>query len=110
MQSTVYGFSQKNLIKFRLDLWDAVILRYFIDCKDNLEMRTMDIGEDTYYLVRYDKILEYLPMLRMKKHAIQSRFFKLRDLGILTHYALIEGYTYSYFGIGENYIDLITEY
>lgn len=108
MQSTVYGFSQKNLIKLGLDIWDAVILRYFIDCKENLEMRTRVIGGNTYYWVRYDKVLEYLPLLRMKKYTIQSRFFKLRDLGILTHIVVRQGGTFSYFGIGENYKELIT--
>ena len=109
MQSTVHGFSQKNLIKLGLDLCDAIILRYFIDCKEHKKMRTKVIDRNTYYWVRYDKVLEDLPLLRMKKYTIQSRFFKLRDLGVITHYVLREGGTYSYFGIGENYINLITE-
>jgi uncharacterized phage protein (TIGR02220 family) len=47
-------------------------------------------------------------MLNMKKYTVQSRFFKLRDLGILTHIVVRQGGTYSYFGIGENYKELIT--
>ncbi|MEG0670732.1 conserved phage C-terminal domain-containing protein, partial [Clostridium sp.] len=34
--------------------------------------------------------------------------FKLRDAGVLTHQVIREGGTYSYFGIGEKYIELIT--
>ncbi|MEG1256997.1 conserved phage C-terminal domain-containing protein [Clostridium sp.] len=43
----------------------------------------------------------------MKKCTVQSRFFKLRDAGVLTHQVIREGGTYSYFGIGEKYTELI---
>ena len=108
MQHTVKGFRQEKIIKFRLDFVDTAILRYFIDFKKSGKMVCKVLNGNCYYWVSYEGVLKELPMLYMKKYTVQSRFFKLRDLGILTHIVVRQGGTYSYFGIGENYKELIT--
>ncbi|WP_346887910.1 conserved phage C-terminal domain-containing protein [Clostridium sp. UBA1056] len=108
MKHIVNGFRQDKLIKFSLDFVDAAILRYFIDFKKSGKMVCKVLNGDYYYWVSYEGVLKELPMLNMKKYTVQSRFFKLRDLGILTHIVVRQGGTYSYFGIGENYKELIT--
>ena len=108
MKYTVNGFRQEKLIKFRLDFVDTAILRYFIDFKKSGKMVCKVLNGNCYYWVSYEGVLKELPMLNMKKYTVQSRFFKLRDLGILTHIVVRQGGTYSYFGIGENYKELIT--
>ena len=108
MKHIVNGFRQEKIIKFRLDFVDTAILRYFIDFKKSGKMVCKVLNGNCYYWVSYEGVLKELPMLNMKKYTVQSRFFKLRDLGILTHIVVRQGGTYSYFGIGENYKELIT--
>lgn len=108
MRYTVNGFRQEKIIKFRLNFVDTAILRYFIDLKKSGKMVCKVLNGNCYYWVSYEGVLKEFPMLYMKKYTVQSRFFKLRDLGILTHIVVRQGGTYSYFGIGENYKELIT--
>ncbi|MEG1254236.1 conserved phage C-terminal domain-containing protein [Clostridium sp.] len=108
MKYTIMGFRQEKLIQLGLDTLDATILRYFIDFKEAKGMKVQIVDGQAYYWIRYDGILKELPILKMKKCTVQSRFFKLRDAGVLTHQVIREGGTYSYFGIGEKYTELIT--
>lgn len=108
MKHTIMGFRQDKLIKFGLDIIDASILRYFIDFKESNGMNTREVEGHIYYWLHYDAVLREFPIFRMKKCTVQSRFFKLRDAGMLTHLVVREKGTYSFFGIGENYKELIT--
>jgi len=108
MKHTIMGFRQDKLIRFGLDIIDASILRYFIDFKESNGMNTREVEGHIYYWLRYDAVLREFPIFRMKKCTVQSRFFKLRDSGMLTHLVVREKGTYSFFGIGENYKELIT--
>lgn len=108
MKHTIMGFRQDKLVKFGLDIIDASILRYFIDFKESNGMNTREVEGHIYYWLRYDAVLREFPIFRMKKCTVQSRFFKLRDAGMLTHLVVREKGTYSFFGIGENYKELIT--
>ncbi|KEZ87494.1 hypothetical protein IO99_05280 [Clostridium sulfidigenes] len=108
MKHTIMGFRQDKLIKFGLDIIDASILRYFIDFKESNGMNIREVEGHIYYWLRYDAVLREFPIFRMKKCTVQSRFFKLRDAGMLTHLVVREKGTYSFFGIGENYKELIT--
>jgi hypothetical protein len=109
MKCTVMGFSQKNLVKLRLDMVDATILRHFINSKKFKGSKVRRVDDKVYYLVRYSEFLKELPILNIKKCTVQSRFFKLRNAGILSHLVVREGGTYCYYGIGENYAQLISE-
>ncbi len=108
MKHTIMGFQQEKLIELGLDIQDAAILRYFIDFKNTDAMKA-EIKEDkVYYWVVYEAVEAELPMLGLQKRAIMKRFLKLRDVGVLTHYTKKTGGTYSFFGIGERYLELIT--
>ncbi|MEG1255539.1 conserved phage C-terminal domain-containing protein [Clostridium sp.] len=108
MKYTIMGFRQEKLVELGLDVLDATILRYFIDFKEAKGMKVQIVDGRAYYWIRYDGVIKELPILKMKKCTVQARFFKLRDAGVLTHQVIREGGTYSYFGIGSRYIELIT--
>ncbi len=108
MKHTIMGFQQKKLIELGLDIEDVAILRYFIDFMDTDLMKAEVVDGQTYYWVMYEGVMAELPMLKMKKQAVRKRFYNLRDLGVLTHYAKNIGGTYSSFGVGERYLELIT--
>ncbi|MEG2412644.1 MAG: conserved phage C-terminal domain-containing protein [Clostridium sp.] len=108
MKHTIMGFQQEKLMELGLDLQDAAILRYFIDFKNTNVMKSEVVDGKVYYWVAYGSVTSELPMLGLKKRAIMKRFINLRDVGVLTHYTKKSEGTYSYFGIGERYLELIT--
>lgn len=107
MKYTIEGFSQKKLIEFGMDAQDALILRYFIDFVKSNKMISEVVDGKTYYWIRYDNVISNLPILNMKKGAVQRRFYKMRNAGLLIHYIKKSGGTFSYFGIGDRYHELV---
>ena len=107
MKYTVMGFSQKGLLELELDMADVLILRWFIDFKDTGDMVVKMIDGKPYYWVKYDKALEDLPILPFKKRTIEQRFIRLAKMKVLTHKTVKEGGTYSFYGIGEKYAELL---
>lgn len=114
MKYTIEGFSQQQAVKFRddkhkLDCIDLVLLRWFIDFKDTPKMKYLDVQENRYYWVNYEKILSDMPILSMSKRAVYDRLKKLVKFGILTHYHVKDGGSFSYYGIGPAYELLVSD-
>ncbi len=109
MKYTIMDSKQENLLKFNLDLIDIIIIRYFIDLVETKKLKVKTIDGKFYYWVRYDEVIREFPIFNIKKCTVQARFFKLRDAGVLTHKVVRDGGTYSYFGIGKKYAELIEE-
>lgn len=107
MRYTIMGFSQAKLVEYGLDTVDATLLRYFVDFKESNRMKLEMVEGKAYFWLQYDGVLRELPILKMKKGSVQSRLFKMRDAGVLTHHVKRLGGTYSYFGLGDKYFQLI---
>lgn len=109
MKYEIQGFGQKALLKYGLDGIDALILRYFVDFKDTGLMISKEVDGQAYYWLKYDSIAEELPILGLKKSSIYKRLKKMCEAKILTHITVRIGGTYSYYGIGENYVELVRD-
>lgn len=114
MKYTIEGFSQQQAIKFRddkqkLDCIDLVLLRWFVDFKDTPKMKHLDVQENRYYWVNYEKVLSDIPILSMSKRAVYDRLQKLVKFGILTHHHVKDGGSFSYYGVGPAYERLISD-
>ena len=108
MKYTVEGFSQKSLINYGLDEKDALILRYFIDFKDSGKMKMKIINEVSYYWLKGSALLEQLPILRINNvDVLRRRLKKMTSCKILMHEHVLEGGSYAFYAIGENYKDLL---
>jgi uncharacterized phage protein (TIGR02220 family) len=109
MKYTVMGFSQEKLIELGLDMKDAMILRYFIDFKDTKKMRCEVIDGETYHWVKYEGIAEEYPILKLSNEdSVYRRLKKLVKASILKHKTIKNKGTYSYYALGESYLELIT--
>ena len=105
MKYTIIGFNQQKAVEFNLDTDDLLILSYFSDFGDTELMVCEKFEGKNYYWLKYDALLENLPILRVKTNgALRKRLKKLQDAKILEHRCKKnkEG-TYSFYGIGENY-------
>lgn len=114
MKYTVFGFSQEELIKHKMDLGDAAILRFFVDFRGTGKMKSEIIGENdqkqSYYWLKYNAVIEDFPLLNMKKDAVYRRMKSLVDKGILIHQHVKNKYgSFSYYEVGPLYESLLRD-
>lgn len=107
MKYTVCSFSQEEAIKLGLDTTDLLILRWIVDFSPKMTTETID--NKVYFWVKYQSILEDLPILDIKKRALEYRLKKLVDLNVLEHKTVKKGGTFSYYSFGEMYMQLIAD-
>jgi hypothetical protein len=106
MKYTIEGFYQPKLIEFKLDAIDALILRWFIDF--NARMKKIIHENEDYYWVKYQTIIDDLPILGItNKNNIARRFDKFIQAGIMSKYVHKEGGIFTYFHITLKYFELI---
>ena len=104
------GFNQRKLIEFGLDLKDAALLRYFVDFKDTNSMSMIIVDNKPYYWLKYEALKDDLPILGINSNVVlRRRLKKLEECGILQHYHKLEGGSFSYYAIGDNYKCLLEE-
>lgn len=119
MKYTIEGFSQEYAIKLqkeivqggkvkrlRIDCADLLILRWFVDFYPR--MVKTEIGGVQYAWVNYKELLDDMPILDMGRHSLAARLQKLVEFKILKHITLKTNGTFSYYGFGENYINLLS--
>lgn len=107
MKYTVEGFNQEKAIELGLDVDDLIILRWFVDFSNNMKQKVFE--GTTYYWVTYEKLLNDLPILNVKKRALQYKLDKLIRAKTLIHKNIKEDGNFSYYGFGENYSSLIAD-
>ncbi|AKC63202.1 putative phage replisome organizer [Clostridium sporogenes] len=108
MKYTIHGFNQEKAIELGLDNDDLLILRYFIDFKDSGAMVSRILNDRTFYWIKYEAILEQLPILKLKKDSVYRRLKKMCKSGILEHKTIKKNGTYSFYSVGKTYIELVS--
>ena len=108
MEYVVHGFSQEKAIELGLDDRDLLILRWFVNFRDNGKMATKIIKEDKYYWIDYQAIIEDLPIMKIKNaDSVYRRLKKMAKVKVLKHETVRAGGVFSYYTIGENYPALV---
>lgn len=108
MKYTILGFNQAKLIELGLDIDDALILRYFVDFKDSGQMTKELFDSEMFYWINYDSIKRELPILDISKDRVYRKLKKLVDAGILLHKTKKDGGTFSFYALGDRYVELIS--
>ena len=87
MVYTILGFSQEQLVKWNLDTSDALIIRWFATFVNSGKMATVDYLGETYYWVKYQAVIDDLPILNIKTtKGIAARFRKIVRCGLFSFY------------------------
>lgn len=108
MRFSIEGFSQARLVELGCDATDAVLLRWFADFVGTGKMATHDTSAGRFYWVRYEYVIEQLPILGVtNRTSLGRRFKRLADAGILAHLTVTAGGTFSYFGFGPEWKSLV---
>lgn len=61
------------------------------------------ISDDKYYWIKYDGVIEDIPITKMKKDTVYRRLKKMCKIWVLKHKAVKIGVTYYYYALGRNY-------
>lgn len=120
MKYTIEGFSQEYAIKLKkeieengktktikIDCTDLVILRWFVDFFP--KMIKMYVDGKEYAKLTHKKMMEDLPILDISRKACIERMQKLVAFEILEYKIIRDGGTFSLYGFGKNYINLVSK-
>lgn len=91
----IFEFEQEKAIEIGLDMEDLLILKWIK--MFTTEMKSIEMDGNIYYWIKYEKLLNDLPILRFKsKKSLFRKFDGLVQKGILIHQTVRVGGTYSY--------------
>lgn len=134
MRFNVLGFDQLKASNIGLTLDELMILRHLHDFASSGKMESVIVDNEVYYWVKYDKFVEDLPILSMKKTRVmeifnnnlcvrpldwEERYNKMSDsskkraksykfTGVLKNHTRKDASgTYSYFAFTKGFYDLI---
>lgn len=110
MKYTILGFSQRRAVELGLDLKHLMVLRWFVDFKDSGNMTIKMFEDDKYYWVKYDGLIQALPILKTTNEDTVYRYLKkLSKVGVLKHRTLKQNGVWSFYTIGDLYKELIDD-
>ena len=105
LKYTIHGFQHQAIMNLGLTHDECLVLRWFVDFKKT-EMKEYIKDGIVYYWVNYQTVLNDLAVLRLKKQRISILFKRLVNAGVLKHFHLKEGGSYSFYALGEFYTSL----
>ncbi|NCD10362.1 MAG: hypothetical protein EOL98_13280 [Negativicutes bacterium] len=109
MRYSIFDFDQSNTVRLGLDIIDLAILKWFADFRGTGGMKTVIEDNNVYYWINYAYMLEDMPILNMQKVALQRRFKKLCDCGVLIHKTDKVNGTFSMYGVGIEYENILSD-
>ena len=120
MKYSILGFNQeivceikktilhKNKYKIlNLDVSDLLIIQEIADFMNRKKVIKYTIDDKTYVSIKYDLILEDLPILGIKKQALRDRIDKICELGIMEKKVIVnESGSWTAFRLSDKYEEL----
>lgn len=108
MKFNIEGFDQKKLVELGIDARGAIVLRWFIDFIPN--MTTVHEDGKTFLWLKYDYLVEELPIIASNKYAIKRIFDTFVEIGLMEFFLWKNKGCYSTFRIiPEVYNSLISD-
>lgn len=108
MKFSIEGLDQARAVELGLCVADLVLLRWFIDFSGTGAMESRVIDGKLYYWIKYDFVLQELPILSITKDTLYRRLKALVEKGVLDHVVIKESGSYSFYGFGKEYYSLIS--
>lgn len=96
MKNTILGFPQGLAVQLGLSIEDLILWSYINDMQMHATEKVTIDGKE-YVWVNYKSVLEYLPILGVKKRALGTKLDKLVRLGVLEKYLDLEKGKFTYF-------------
>jgi hypothetical protein len=109
MKYTICGFSQEKMCELGMDLTEAQILRWFIDFYLTDLMVKITVDDESYAWVKYQAIIDDLPLLGIKSvRTIVRVFDHFEIIGLVKKYVLKKSTgTYTCFNINKTILQTL---
>jgi len=83
MKCTIEGYSQRELLRRKMDAHDVVLLQWFHE-QFTVGMKKVRVAEREWALLEYENVCEELPILRLSsRDSLYRRMKKLTDARVL---------------------------
>ena len=110
MKYTIEGFSQQQLIEWRLDCVDAVILRYIVDFYVTGKMVKVQVEGVDFFWIKYSAVLDQLPIAGItSKRVLSRRFDKYVACGLMGKSVRKDAGNYTFFRFTSEYEKLVAK-
>lgn len=120
MKYSILGFNQEMVCEIRktilnknkykiltLDVSDLLIIQEIADFMNRKKVIKYTIDDKTYVSIKYDLILEDLPILGIKKQALRDKIDKICELGIIEKKVIVnESGSWTAFRLSDKYEEL----
>lgn len=99
MRKTILGIDQAFAVEHGLDVVDAVLISTIADKLKSKNTEKREINGEKYVWINYKSLLEWLPILGMKKRALAMRLDRLVDKGFIKKHIKREEGNYTFFAL-----------
>lgn len=96
MKETILNFDQETAMRLDLDLTDIILIVHIDFLSRSSKSKKIEWDGEQYVWVSYQNIVDWLPILKLKKRAVASRVDTLVAKGVLAKHINHEGGTYVY--------------
>ena len=105
MKLSILDYHQPTAVSLKLNVEDLLLLKWFVDFRNTDRMELVMVDNEPYYWVKYDKVLEDLPILKINnKDVVRRRFKKLCEAKVLKfHWEKNKKGTFTYYNTDKRY-------
>lgn len=101
------GFIAEKVLQYDIDDTDLHILSYMYMLQASKNIVRIEVNENYYYWITYEKIIEDNPTLRLKRRALENRMAHLTQIGLLEKINKNFNTKKTYFSTTEKFEDLM---
>lgn len=101
------GFITEKVLKYDIDDTDLHILSYMYMIQASKNIVRIQVNENYYYWITYEKIINDNPTLRLKRRALENRMAHLTQIGLIEKINKNFNTKKTYFSTTEKFEDLM---
>lgn len=101
------GFITEKVLKYDIDDTDLHILSYMYMIQASKNIVRIQVNENYYYWITYEKIINDNPTLRLKRRALENRMAHLTQIGLVEKINKNFNTKKTYFSTTEKFEDLM---
>ena len=111
MKLSIMDYHQPTAVAYGLNMDDLLLLKWFVDFRNTDRMELVMVEGEAYYWVKYDKVIEDLPILNISnKDVLRRRFKKLCEAKVLKfHLEKNKKGTFTYYNTDKRYQLLLSD-
>ena len=85
MRYSILGFKQEDIVNYKIDMSDVLLLDYiYTACASPSMKKTHDENEQPHVWLQHKKVLEDLPVLGFGEDMLKKRLHKLSERGLIS--------------------------